>query len=358
VSLDAHLQVRLGRLDLDVDLAVEAGSVLALLGPNGAGKSTSLDLLAGHRRLDGGEIVLAGQVLDRPAARVFVPAAQRRVGTVPQDLLLFPHLRALDNVAFGPRCRGVGRAERRRDAAAWLDRLGIGDLADAKPATLSGGQAQRVALARALASSPELLLLDEPLAALDVEARAVVRRDLRRHLTDFGGAAVLVTHDPLDAFLLADRVVVLEDGRATQSGPVADLTARPRTPYVARLVGTNLYRGIGRGTTVDLADSSGTDRGGGGAFEVAEPVDGPVLVTVGPQAVALHRERPDTSARNVWQARVQAVELLGERVRVTLAGPPDVVAEITARSLAEGRLAVDDRVWVSIKSSEITVAPG
>ena len=189
---------------------------------------------------------LDDDVHDDPEAGVFVPPQARRAGVVFQDYLLFPHLSALDNVAFGLRAAGRPRREARREAAAWLERMRLGGLGGARPTALSGGQAQRVALARALAPAPRLLLLDEPLAALDAGARGLVRTELRRHLREFAGCTVLVTHDPLDAMVLADRVVVVEQGRVVQTGPPAQVARAPRTDYVAGLVGLNLYRGVAR----------------------------------------------------------------------------------------------------------------
>src|SRR5690606_23995610 len=226
---------------LDVSLRVAAGEVVALLGPNGAGKTTALRALAGLRPLDAGRIALGDTVLDDPAAGVFVPPDRRPVGVVFQDYLLFPHLSVMDNVAFGLRCRGARRAEARRAAVEWLDRVGLAAQAARRPRDLSGGQAQRVALARALAVHPRLLLLDEPLAALDARIRLETRAHLQRRLRDQQAAPLLVTHDPLDAMVLADRVVVVEDGRVVQEGDAAEITRRPRTDYVARLAGLNLY---------------------------------------------------------------------------------------------------------------------
>ncbi|HKC27504.1 MAG TPA: ATP-binding cassette domain-containing protein, partial [Jatrophihabitans sp.] len=238
---------RLGEFVLDVAVDAVQGEVLAVLGPNGAGKSTLLRLCAGLLGLDGGVIQLGDEVLDDPARGVFRTAQQRHIGVVFQDHRLFPHLRVIDNVAFGARARGIRRQDARGQARRWLERLGIADLARRHPRQLSGGQAQRVALARALASEPRALLLDEPLAALDVQTRAAVQGELREHLGAFEGPAVLVTHDPIEALLLAQRIVVLEHGRVVQAGTPAEITATPRTPYVARLVGMNLFVGAASG---------------------------------------------------------------------------------------------------------------
>ncbi|MFT2708415.1 ABC transporter ATP-binding protein [Clavibacter zhangzhiyongii] len=239
-GLDARVVVQRPAFRLDVRLRVPAGSVTAVVGPNGAGKSTLLRALAGLLPLTAGRVALDGRVLedaDGGAARI--PAEGRGVGVVFQDHLLFPHLSARANVAFGPRAHGVARADADDRAHALLDRLGIAHLADRRPAALSGGQSQRIALARALVLEPPLLLLDEPMAALDAGTRLDVRDLLAEELRRFGGAAVLVTHDPVDALALADRIVVLEDGRVVQEGAAVDVAAQPATVYVARLVGTN-----------------------------------------------------------------------------------------------------------------------
>jgi len=235
-GLDAVIRVRRGDFALGVDLRVEAGAVLVVVGPNGAGKSTILLALAGAVDLDAGHIRVGGRVLDDHAARVHEPMARRNVGIVFQDYLLFPHLSVEHNVAFGLRARGMARAEAASRASEWLERFALAELAQRRPAEISGGQAQRVALARALATDPGVLLLDEPLAALDAEVRDDVRADLAQHLRAFGGVTVVVTHSLEDARVLADRVIVLEAGRVTQSGTVAELEASPATPYVARLV--------------------------------------------------------------------------------------------------------------------------
>lgn len=349
MSLLARLGVRLGSLHLDVGLSASDGSVLAVLGPNGAGKTTVLRALAGLQPLDHGRIEVAGRPVDDPEADTFVPPEDRGVGFVHQDLLLFPHLSVLDNVAFGPRSRGATKIDSRATAGTWLERMGLDRYADSKPGVLSGGQAQRVAMARALAGEPDVLLLDEPLSALDLGVRGDVRRDLRRQLDHFEGVTVVVTHDPLDALTLADHVLVLEDGRATQSGSIGEVSARPRTRYVADLMGTNLLRGDARRHTVTLD--------GDAILTIAESFDGPVFATVSPSAVTLHVERPSGSARNCWPGTVTVVELLGERVRLHLDGPVPVVAEITPVSLAELGLQVGHQVWATVKATEVAVYP-
>jgi molybdate transport system ATP-binding protein len=349
--LDAHLVVDRGSFVLDARVGVAAGEVVALLGPNGAGKTTALRALAGLTALTGGgRITLDGRVLDDPATGSLVPPDKRSIGVVFQDYLLFPHLSALDNVAFGPRCHGASRADARAQAAVWLDRVGLAKHHASKPRALSGGQAQRVALARALAVGPALLLLDEPLAALDARTRMDTRTHLHQHLADHPGATLLVTHDPLDALILADRLVIIEDGRIVQEGDAGEITARPRTDYVARLVGLNLYRGHAAGHSVTLA--------GGFTLSTSESCDGDAFVAFPPTALALHLSRPDGSPRNTWQATITGIQRHGDNLRVQLSGPIDAAADITPAAAAHLHLAVGLRVWAALKATETRAYPG
>jgi molybdate transport system ATP-binding protein len=351
VSLTADVGVDLDGFGLDVALAVGPGRTTAVVGPNGAGKTTLLRALAGLRALSSGRIELDGTVLDDPAAGVYLPPERRPVGVVFQDNLLFPHLSALDNVAFGLRSRGHRRAPARRTAAEWLGRVGLRGREGARPAELSGGQAQRVALARALALEPALLLLDEPLAALDATTRNEVRRDLSRHLATFPGVRVLVTHDPVDAALLADHMVVLDHGRVAQTGTPAEITARPRNRWVSQLVGVNLFTGdAGPGGIVALD--------GGGSLVLADTTHrGRVFAVVHPRAVTLHHDRPEGSARNAWPGRVDAVEPLGDRLRVRVDARPPVVVETTEGGGRHVGLGDGAPVWISVKATEIDVYP-
>ena len=243
---------------------------------------------------------------------------------------MFPHLSVLENVAFGLRSRGTGRAEARARAGEQLDRFELTAYADAKPAVLSGGQAQRVAVARALATRPGLLLLDEPLAALDAATRQSVRADLRRQLAGFEGTRILVTHDPIEAMVVADRLVIVEAGHVVQAGTANEISRHPRSSYVASLVGVNLYRGRVEGRTLTTTE-------GGELYVTSDPgvTSAEVFATIRPAAVALYRQRPDGTPRNVWPATVVDYDLEGERVRVQLAGPVPVVAEITPAALAD-----------------------
>ncbi|MFT7602303.1 MAG: molybdate transport system ATP-binding protein [Acidimicrobiales bacterium] len=351
-GLEGRLVSRRARgFELAIELSIEAGQTVALLGPNGAGKSTTTQLLAGLLALDDGFITLGDELLDSPAAGVFVPAEQRRVGTVFQDFLLFEHLSAIDNVAFGLAAAGQKRAPARVQAAEWLGAVGVADLADRRPSQLSGGQAQRVALARTLAARPAVLLLDEPLAALDIETRSVARRFLAQHLKAFEGPRLLITHDPTDAMLLADRIVVIEKGRVTQEGSPADIRRRPATSYVAALAGTNLLEGTNRAGTLTVDERQpllATDD---------TTITGPVLITIHPRAVALHRERPEGSPRNTWSTTVVGIEDLGDIVRVQLGQPFPILADITPGGASALRLTAGSEVWVAVKATEVQVAP-
>ena len=348
-GLQAQLTVVRDDFVLRLLLAVDPGEVVALVGPNGAGKSTALRALAGLLPVTEGRVVVGDVVLEEPATGRRVAAERRPVGLVFQDYLLFPHLTARENVAFGLRARGVRRGAALEQAARALARLGVAEVADRRPAALSGGQAQRVALARALVTAPSLLLLDEPLAALDAGTRVDVRADLRQRLTGFEGATVLVTHDVLDAFVLADRVVVLEGGTVVQEGTPVEVARRPRTAYVAQLVGLNLYRGRAAGTTVELE--------GGAALESAHPMAGAVLAAFAPSAVTVHDGRPTGSARNSWPLTVTSVEQQGDTVRVRLDGALALAADLTPVAVAELRLAPGSAVWAAVKATETTVYP-
>ena len=347
--LTARVAVRLGTLDLDVAVDAAPGEIVAVLGPNGAGKTTFLRAVAGLVALDRGRVDLDDVVLEDASRGFRVPPERRPIGVVFQDYLLFPHLTALENVAFGLRARGTSGPEARARAASWLDRLGLGEYGESKPRALSGGQAQRVALARALAIDPRVLLLDEPLAALDASARGSVRRDLRRHLGSFAGIRIVVTHDPLEAVALADRLVILEGGRVVQTGSAAEVTQRPRSRYVADLVGVNLFRGVATAGHVALV--------GGAVVQSADGVEGEVFATIHPRAVALHRTRPEGSPRNVWRGRASALDFQGDRVRVGVEGEMSIVAEVTPAAVHDLDLAEGGEVWVSVKATEIGVYP-
>lgn len=341
MALSARVGLVRPGFELDIELEAEAGEVVALAGPNGAGKTSFLRVVAGLERAAAGRVVLDGRVLMDAGAGVHLPAAERRVGMVFQDHLLFPHMTVDQNVRFG--------AADEAAAAEWLERLELGALRRRRPRELSGGESQRVALARTLAARPRLLLLDEPLASLDVESRNQVRRQLARRLPEIGIPVILVTHDPVDAGALARRLLVVEGGHITQGGSLAEVTGRPQSDWAARLGGVNLYRGEGRGNRVQVE--------GGGSIVVAEPVTGGVLVAVPPRAVSLYRQPPGGSPRNSWEGRVQGVEHHGNRVRVSVRAELPIVAEITPQAAVALGIEPGAPVWVSVKASEVAAYP-
>ena len=343
MSLHAAIKVARNGFALDVEMTVFASETVAVLGPNGAGKTTLLRALAGLLPIHG-HVELDGTVFDDSATGVHLATEHRHVGLVFQDHVLFPHMTVHENVAFG-----LGR-DGTRVALDWLSRAGLADKAQAMPRELSGGQAQRVALLRTMATEPRLLLLDEPLSALDVTVRAEVRRELARQLATYHGIRILVTHDPLEAIALADRLVVLEHGRIVQSGTPADVTARPRSRFVADLAGVNLLRGRGKGDHVELAAT-------GAALAAPDAGDGDVFAVIHPRAVALYLTKPDGTPRNVWRGRTEDLDLQGERVRVRVSGPVPLVAEVTPSAVHDLHLTAGDDVWVAVKATEVSVYP-
>jgi molybdate transport system ATP-binding protein len=352
------LKGRRDGFEVSATLSIEPGDTVALLGPNGAGKSTLVSLLAGLERPVAGRSTIDGTVLDDAAAGTHVPAQARPVGVVFQELLLFPNLSCLENVAFPLRARRVPARHARARATALLERLGVAHKSSASPATLSGGEAQRVALARALAHEPRLLLLDEPMSALDVPARVATRELLRRELETFDGVRIVVTHDPVEAMVLADRIVVLEDGRVTQTGTPEEIRTRPRTPYVAQLVGTNLFRGRLGAAGADAVAVSTPE----GVIVAAPPgswtVGDDVVAIVRPADVAIHTERPSGSARNVLRGPISSISIGTERARIRVASSPPVLADVTLASVERLGLRTGLDVWVSFKAVEVAFADG
>lgn len=342
MSLQARLVTRPvanNGFELDIELNIPSGTTVALLGPNGAGKSTAVALLAGLRPLDEGSVALGGRVLDDPDAGIFVAPEDRSVGVVFQDYVLFPHMTVAKNVAFG--------VSQNANVEAFLDLLGLSKAADLKPDQLSGGQAQRVALARALITEPDLLLLDEPLSALDVTTRSEARRVLVDHLQAFAGPRLLITHDPAEAFLLADEIHVIENGRISQVGSSEDIRLRPRTAYVADLAGANLILGEATDGTVVVGDHP---------VQVANrDLAGPALLTIAPNAISLHQNRPEGSPRNAWRTTVEQLEHYGDRVRIQTGAPLALTAEVTPRAVEALGLHRGSDVWISIKATEIGV---
>ena len=346
MSLHASVRVKRNGFALDVKLTAEDGKTVAVLGPNGAGKTTLLRALAGLIPIEG-RIELGGRVLDDSAAGTHVPTELRRVGLVFQDHVLFPHMTVQDNIAFGLRSRNKRDAS--RTARFWLDSAGLSAHASSFPRELSGGQAQRVALLRTLATEPDLLLLDEPLSALDVTVRAEVRRELSRQLASFHGVRLLVTHDPLEAIALADQLVVLESGTTVQGGTPEQVTAQPRSRFVADLAGVNLLRGHAHADHIELP--------GGAQLTAPDAGNGDVFAVIHPRSISLHLSRPEGTPRNVWQGRAEDIDLEGERVRVRVKGPVSLVAEVTRAAVRELSLEPGTEVWMAVKATEVSVFP-
>ncbi|HET6638061.1 MAG TPA: ATP-binding cassette domain-containing protein [Gemmatimonadota bacterium] len=353
-ALEARLRVAREGFALAADFSASPG-VTALLGPNGAGKSTVVAALAGLLPLSGGRVVADGRVWEDVSAGVRLPPRERRVGVAFQEPRLLPALTALDNVAYGPRARGIARPEARRRAADWLERLDAGHLASRRPAGLSGGEAQRVALARALAADADVLLLDEPLSAQDVEARAASRRALAESLSAFEGVALIVTHDPVEALTLAGRVAVIEAGRVVQQGDAEALRRRPASPWVAALAGVNLLRGrleAAEGEVVLACEGLRLAVLPGDLAPGAE-----AAAVVSPRAITLSIDPPRSSARNVIAGAVASVDPGIDRIRVTLDTRPPLTAEITRESLAGLGIAPGTRLYAAVKVTEIELFP-
>jgi molybdate transport system ATP-binding protein len=348
VGLFADIRVDRDGFRAEAELHVPSGSTLALLGPNGAGKSTVVEALAGTLALSSGTIRLDGASLeDRPTH-------ERPVGVLFQDPLLFPHLSAVDNVAFSLRARGLARGPANERANELLAQLAPTVRPDARPRSISGGEQQRVALARALIAEPRLLLLDEPLAAVDVGARAELRSLLREVIPAFDGACIIVAHDPLDALTLADTVAILEEGVVVQRGSPRDIREAPRSPYAAELVGVNLFVGtLRRGEGgIGLLGTEAGDIAVAWPPGATDPTDD-VIAVLRPADVALHLHRPEGSPRNVLHGRIDEVATTGGRSRVRVASSPPIVAEVTTGSVQRLSLAVGSEVWASFKAVEV-----
>jgi molybdate transport system ATP-binding protein len=316
-ALELHLTVP-GRVTAEA--TTERGQVVAVIGPNGAGKSSLLHAVAGLVPAEG-ELRVDGQ------AWTSLPVRERAVGMAFQERLLFPHLTALENVAFGPRVAGASPDAARRTAQRWLDRFGVGELAGRKPRRLSGGQAQRVSIARALATDPHVLLLDEPFSGLDVGIAATLRVELARHLASYDGVTLLVTHDAIDALTLADVVWVLDEGRLVQVGAPREVAAQPLTRHVARLVGLNVLS------------------------------DGDRLLSFSPSAVTVSPAEPAGSARHRWQGTVTSLAPHGDAVRLLVTGEHDLLADVTPAAVAELALAPGHLVWLSVKETAVRSYP-
>jgi molybdate transport system ATP-binding protein len=337
-----EFDARIAERKFDVSLSVARGETLAVLGPNGAGKSTLLGLIAGLLRPDSGTARLDDAVLFRvepDAPYAWLPPYARGVSLLAQQALLFPHLSALDNVAFGPTSSRAGRGRARAEATRWLAEVDASEFADRKPAQLSGGQAQRIAVARALAANPRLLLLDEPMAAMDITVAPTLRRMLRRVLAD--RTVIVVTHDVLDAFMLAQRVAVMRDGRIVEQGPTREVFERPRNSFTAALVALNLITGIrtARGLRTDAGIEVTVNGGDGVGTGV------PVGTTVPPTSLRLSVQAP-VGEVNTFDAKVTDLEPRGDLVRVHLG---ELFADVKPAVVAELDLAPGVRAWASFE---------
>ena len=352
-----QLRVTLAQRDLDLELRVDPGDVVAVLGANGAGKSTLLSLIAGLLRPDTGRICVDGEVLLDTARRVWTPPHRRGVALLAQQALLFPHLTAAANVAFGPRSKGCSRTEAREIAGRWLEAVDASGFADRRPDQLSGGQAQRVAIARALAADPALLLLDEPMAALDVAVAPALRQVLRRVLRRAGRTALLVTHDLLDALTLADRVIVLERGRVVEDGPARTVLTEPRSAFAARIAGIDLVAG----TAGDHGLTTPQGLRIQGILDPACVAGEPAVAVFSPSAVAVHLTEPGGSPRNHLPVTITELEPRGELIRVhaieSAGGSTGLVADITAAAAADLDLVPGKRVHYAVKATEVAVYP-
>lgn len=342
-----NLQVKVVDADrgVDIEFKVESGQTVALVGANGTGKSTVLSAIAGLIRLQDVRVWIGDREVEGPTVRV--GPHDRSVALLTQSAMLFPHMSVRANVAFGPASKGV--ADSGAVADKWLAELGLQELADRRPSSLSGGQAQRVAIARALAAVPEVVLLDEPMAALDAPSVPMLRRVVRQVLEH--RTAIIVTHDPLDALVLADRTIVIEDGRVIDDGPTKDVLLRPRSAFAAALAGVNLLEGTASGETSVLTEAGTTIVGHG---EVGLEPGESAIVTFSPAAVSLHLNRPEGSPRNVWQGTVTGVEQRGGTCRVEIDG---LIADVTAAAVAELAIEPGQALWLSLKAAEVAVYP-
>lgn len=357
LALSAHLPDR----DVQLDLEVADGETVALLGPNGAGKSTLLAVAAGLLRPRDGRVTLDARTLTDVEAgrtRTWVPPHARQVALLAQDSLLFPHLSVRQNIAFGPRARGASQLSAGAEADSWLDRIGLAGLGERRPSAISGGQAQRIAVARALATEPRLLLLDEPMAALDVDVTPALRHLLREVLSE--QTVVIATHDVLDALLLADRVVVLDGGRVVEQGPTREVLSRPRSAFAARIAGLNIVMGTWsdedggiRAVTGAVVHGRPHDDGGG-ADRVLPTAGTPMIAAFRPTAVSVFPARTAGSPRNSWPVTVTTLEPHGDLVRVR-AG--DLSTDITPQAVADLALAPGDSVWFTVKATEVDLYP-
>ncbi|NYF17681.1 molybdate transport system ATP-binding protein [Microbacterium sp. AK009] len=341
-----------GDIRLSVSFVAEPGEVVGIMGPSGAGKSTLLGVIAGTVRLDSGRVVRDGRVLSSPGR--LVPAAAREVVLLGQDARLFPHLSAAENIAFGPRARGVPRAKARSDAASWLERVGLAGLGDRRPGELSGGQQQRVALARALVTDPAVLLLDEPFTSLDPVTADDLRAVLRDQLAATGVTAVVVTHDALDAAVLADTLIVVEAGRVSQRGPTRDVLTTPATAFVARIAGLNRVEGVARSGAWERAGRRIVPADAEARALLTGAAGRPVWAVFRPSAAVIAAPEPGSAPADGWAARIVRHEATPSGVRLHTDEPPLFVDADLADA---ARFPVGTEVTVTLDEAGVRLTP-
>jgi len=348
--LEVSIRKRLREFDLDLSFTVQPKETLVIIGPSGAGKTTILAQISGLLSPDEGHIAVGDRVLYDSSQHINVPPERRHLGYVLQDYALFPHLTVRQNVGYGMSARRLPADTIQRGADEVMAMLGISAMADLKPSRISGGERQRVALARAIAVGGEVLLLDEPLAALDAQTRQSARGDLRRIIHSVGAAAVFVTHDYVDALAFGDTICVMDRGHVVQMGTQQDLLLRPKARFVAEFMGVNFLEGI-----AEAADHTGTSlvRVADIALRTVAQEPGEVFLAFSPADVTLSPEPPSSSALNVLEGRVTAILQLGGRMRVDLDAGIPLVAELTPESVARLNLGIGSKTYASFKATAI-----
>ena len=336
--LDARVILNRDSLTIDVELQLQHGEVIAVLGPNGAGKTSLLHALLGWLELESGWIMVDGEVIDSPDTDSYVPPQHRPFGMVFQDGLLFPHMSVEKNILFG-----AGKDFNLKPLA---ESLQANELLAKFPSELSAGERQRAAIARSLAARPKVLFLDEPFSALDIQGKRRGRSLLKEALAIGVSGCLIVTHDLVDAFTLADRVMIIEGGKLTQFDVPDRIRSRPGSEWIADLVGWNYYEGIGEGSVVTLPH-------GTTIFTAQDDLDGPTSISINPASVSIFKSQPSGSPRNSWLSSIQNIEILDGRARVSLVGEIDICADITTAAANELRQSISSEVWVSVKATEV-----
>ena len=336
--LDARVILNRDSLTLDVELQLQHGEVIAVLGPNGTGKTSLLHALLGWLELESGWIMVDGEVIDSPDTDSYVPPQHRPFGMVFQDGLLFPHMSVEKNILFG-----AGKDFNLKPLA---ESLQANELLAKFPSELSAGERQRAAIARSLAARPKVLFLDEPFSALDIQGKRRGRSLLKEALAIGVSGCLIVTHDLVDAFTLADRVMIIEGGKLTQFDVPDRIRSRPGSEWIADLVGWNYYEGIGEGSVVTLPH-------GTTIFTAQDDLDGPTSISINPASVSIFKSQPSGSPRNSWLSSIQNIEILDGRARVSLVGEIDICADITTAAANELRQSISSEVWVSVKATEV-----